>query len=139
MKKILITLVAMLGMAVAAQATSYKVDDSAIDAVVENAVEVDALTMMTAPTPAPAAREYTKAGGKVVNPTTALILNIFLGGFGVHRHYMGTSSWMWALYTFTGGGIFGIVPLVDLIMIIMGMSDDSLGKYIDNKKFFMWA
>lgn len=137
MKKVLLTLVAMLGIAVAAQATSYKVDDNAIDTMIENAVSVDAASMSVAP--APAARVFSKAGGKEVKPTTAVLLNFFLGGFGIHRHYLGSTKWMWALYTFTGGGIFGVVPLVDFIMLIIGMNDDDFGKYIDNPKFFMWA
>ena len=94
MKKVLLTLVAMLGIAVAAQATSYKVDDNAIDTMIENAVSVDAASMSVAP--APAARVFSKAGGKEVKPTTAVLLNFFLGGFGIHRHYLGSTKWMWA-------------------------------------------
>ena len=138
MKKVLLTLVAMLGIAVAAQASSYKVDDSAIDNMIENAVAVDAASMAVAPAAAPAAKAFTKANGKEVKPATALVLNFFLGFFGVHRHYLGTSGWMWALYTFTGGGL-GIVNFVDFIMLIVGLTDDHFEQYIDNRSFLMWV
>ena len=53
---------------------------------------------------------------------------------------MGTAPGMWALYTFTGSGIFGIVPPVDLIMLIIAVVDGgNISKYINNRKFFMWA
>ena len=47
---------------------------------------------------------------------------------------------MWALYTFTLGGIFGVVPLVDFIVEIVETVDSgSLAKYENNGSFFMWA
>ena len=52
---------------------------------------------------------------------------------------MGTAPGMWALYTFTVGGIFGIVDLVDFIMLIIGTADNNITPYINNRKFFMWA
>ena len=139
MKKVLITLVAMLGIAVAAHATSYKVDDGAIDALIENAAEVNVANLMDATMPpASPASIVTKGNGKEVKPAVALILNAFVGVFGVHRHYMGTSNWMWLLYTLTGGGL-GIVVTIDFVMLIIGVAEDDISQYIDNTKFLMWV
>ncbi|RYC68353.1 NINE protein [Spirosoma sordidisoli] len=76
-----------------------------------------------------------KAGGKEFVP--ALLLNFFLGGLGIHRFYLGTETLTWVGYILTCGGIFGIVPLVDFVVLIV--NHDNLSPYIDNPKFFMWA
>ncbi len=69
--------------------------------------------------------------------TTVLLLNFFLGGLGIHRLYLGTQTITWVGYILTCGGIFGIVPLVDFITLII--NKENLGKYENNPKFFMWA
>ncbi len=68
---------------------------------------------------------------------TALLLNLFLGGLGIHRLYLGTKTFTWVGYILTCGGIFGIVPLVDLIVLIVHNAD--LSPYTNNPKFFMWS
>jgi len=67
----------------------------------------------------------------------ALILDFFLGGLGIHRLYMGTATMTWIGYILTCGGIFGIVPFVDLIVLIV--HNDDISEYVDNTKFFMWG
>ncbi len=136
MKKLVLILAAVFGMAIAANAANYKVDDSAIDALIENAEEVFVLDIAEA---VPVAANLPTVSQKEVQPAVALVLNLLLGGFGVHRHYMGTAPAMWAIYTFTFGGIFGIVPTVDLVMLIIGTIDNNISRYINNRKFFMWA
>ena len=134
MKKLVLSIIAVLAIAFSASAANYKVDNNAIDNLIENAEEVYTLDVA-----APAAANLPAVSQKEVKPVTALILNFFLGGFGVHRHYMGTAPGMWALYTFTFGGIFGIVDLIDFIMLIIGTVDNNIAPYINNRKFFMWA
>ena len=134
MKKLVLSIIAVLAIAFSANAANYKVDNNAIDNIIENAEEVYTLDVA-----APAAANLPAVSQKEVKPVTALILNFFLGGFGVHRHYMGTAPGMWALYTFTFGGIFGIVDLIDFIMLIIGTVDNNIAPYINNRKFFMWA
>ncbi len=134
MKKLVLSIIAVLAIAFSANAANYKVDNNAIDNLIENAEEVYTLDVA-----APAAANLPAVSQKEVKPVTALILNFFLGGFGVHRHYMGTAPGMWALYTFTFGGIFGIVDLIDFIMLIIGTVDNNISQYINNRKFFMWA
>lgn len=56
----------------------------------------------------------------------ALILCIFLGGFGVHRFYAGKiiSGLVW-LFT---GGLFGIGYIIDIILIATGTFTDAIGR-----------
>ena len=135
MKKIFFSLIAILAIAVSANAASYTIDDSAIDALIEASVEVSPLELM--PEAAVPAAASLAAGSP--SPVASFLLCTFLGGFGVHRHYMGTRPWMWAIYVFTGFGIFGIVPLVDWVMLLIGLVDDNIGQYCGNTRFIMWA
>lgn len=57
--------------------------------------------------------------------TTALILCILLGYFGVHQFYAGKTG-MGLLYLFTMG-LFGIGWIVDIISIATGSFKDSYG------------
>lgn len=135
MKKLLFSLIAILAIAVSANAANYTVDDDAIDALIEVSAEVSPLSLMPEAA-VPAAATLSSSHN---NPVAAFLLCTFLGGFGVHRHYMGTRPWMWAIYTFTFGGIFGIIPLIDWVMLIVGLVDDDISDFVGNTKFIMWA
>ncbi len=138
MKKLLVVLLAAVTFGISANAASYTIDDSAVDALIENAVEASPLTAdFMAASSAPAAAAVAAASN--VQPVAAFILCTFLGGFGVHRHYMGTARYMWAIYTFTFFGIFGIVPFVDWVFLIIGLCEDDISQYCGNTKFLMWA
>ena len=135
MKKLILSVIAVLAIAFSANAANYKVDNNAIDNIIENATEIVSLEVAPAATAAANVAEVSE-----VKAVTAFILNFFLGGFGIHRHYMGTAPFMWALYTFTFAGIFGIVPTVDLVVLLIALIDgSSIGKYCGNTKFFVWA
>ena len=54
----------------------------------------------------------------MTNKFTALLLSIFLGGFGVDRFYLGYIG-MGILKLLTGG-VFGILYIIDIIMIATG-------------------
>lgn len=136
MKRIIVSLIAVMAMTFAANAASYTIDDDAIDALVEAAVEVSPLSADFMPAAAaPAAASISKGA----SPLASFLLCTFLGEFGVHRHYMGTRPWMWAIYTFTCGGIFGVVPLIDWVFLLVGIVEDDISGYCGNTKFFMWA
>ncbi len=138
MKKLVLSLIAVLAIAFSANAANYKVDNNAIDNIIENATEVVTLDVNT-----PAASLPTFAPKKAgeVNITTAFLLSWLVGVFGVHRHYMGTSGWMWLIYTITGGGL-GIVYAVDTILLFLDLikvgEGGYLKKYINNEKFIVW-
>ena len=129
----------MFAIATAASASNYKLDDAAIDAAIENAVDVSPIAALSEATVSlPVAPAATISSGK--SPVATILLTFFLGGFGVHRHYMGTRPWMWAIYTFTFGGIFGVVPFIDFIVeIVATVEDHSVARYCGNTSFFMWG
>ncbi len=139
MKKIIASLIAVFAIAIAANAAEYAVNDDAIDTMIENCIEVgNPLALdMAAASNSNSAVTVQAAGA---NPAVVIVVTFFLGYFGVHRHILGTNWYMWALYTFTLGGIFGVVPLVDFIVEIVETVDSgSLAKYENNGSFFMWA
>ncbi len=76
-----------------------------------------------------------KAGDKTF--VAAILLDFFLGGLGIHRLYLGTATLTWVGYILTFCGIFGIVPFVDFIVLII--HNDDISPYVDNTKFFMWS
>lgn len=53
----------------------------------------------------------------------AVILAFFLGIFGIHRVYLGGSPLLIVLYIITVGGIFGIIPFIDFIRLLIGQVD----------------
>ena len=59
----------------------------------------------------------------------ALLFCIFLGVFGGHRFYVGKIG-TGILIILTAGGVFGVWPLVDLIMIIIGSFRDKEGRRV---------
>lgn len=147
MKKIAITLL-LITFVVAAKADpggQYSINDEAIEQVFAHSQQLtgQALTTMigsdnTAWTGSLTSNtaSFAAAGGQK-SFAAALLLNFFLGGLGIHRLYLGTKTLTWVGYILTIGGIFGIVPLVDLIVLIVHNKD--ISPYVDNPKFFMWA
>ena len=141
MKRLLIALVAFFAITTVASASPYKLDEAAVDSAIESAVAVSPVSLLSdahAPLPVGMPSSASVSAGK--SPVGAILLTFFPGGFGIHRHYMGTRPWMWAIYTFTFGGIFGVVPFVDFIVeIIAAVEDNSVARYCGNTSFFMWG
>ncbi len=136
MKKILFTLVAVLFIfASQAKANNYYLNNSAVDNMFANATEVQVASLLASAN----SNVYNLAGISVAaekNAIVAAILAWFLGGFAIHRYYLGTKGSMFFYYFCTFGGIFGIVPLVDFVMLLVNSND--ISPYINNEKFIMW-
>ena len=131
MKKFFLALVAMFAITAVASAANYEANDVAIDAAIENAIEVNAFNFNTETTGA----TYVAMGN---NDIVSILLTWFLGWTGIHRMYMGSTAWMWIPYLLTGGG-FGIVWTLDIVFELIGLIDGSgLGKYYDNPNILMW-
>ncbi len=62
------------------------------------------------------------------------LLCFFLGGLGVHRVYLGSGGIMILWYILTFGGLFGILPLVELIRLIISGTG-----FLDGNKSFLAA
>lgn len=62
----------------------------------------------------------------------AIILVIFLGVLGIHRVFLGSNPIIILWYFLTIGGIFGLIPLIDLIRLAIGQVDH----YRDNDSLF---
>lgn len=136
MKKFFLALVAMFAITAVASAANYIADDAAIDAAIENAIEVDAFNL-GGTTSAPLGATYVAAGN---NDVAAILLTFFLGWCGIHRVYMGSTKLMWLWYLLLNFIFVGeIIVTVDFIFEIVGLVDGSgLGKYYDNPNLLMW-
>jgi TM2 domain-containing membrane protein YozV len=120
-----------------ANASSYSVNEQAIDQLFVNAVETSMISLDATELSSLASNVSTTVmAGKDKDAIVAIVLDFFLGGFGIHRFYLGTETLTGLGYILTCGGIFGIVPLVDFVVLIIDNKD--ISPYINNPKFFMW-
>jgi TM2 domain-containing membrane protein YozV len=66
----------------------------------------------------------------------AALLTFPLGVFGLHRMYLGTSAIVPIVYIVTIGGVFGVLPFIDFVLILL--SKDIHKTYTGNHHLFMW-
>jgi len=59
-----------------------------------------------------------------------------IGIFGFHRMYLGTSTKVPVVYIVTAGGVFGVLPFIDFVLILL--SKDIHKTYTHNRNIFMW-
>lgn len=129
MKKIFIILL-LASVSFAGYSNSkYSIDDSKVETVFEqsSAIQLDFSSDHLLSTASVQAEQ---------NPWIAVALGFFLGGFGVHRVYLGTPPGIIAGYFFTCGGIFGILPLIDIIVLVI--NNDDISAYIGKKGLIMF-
>lgn len=137
MKKIILSLVAIVAFAFVASAANYTIDEQSIDTMIECATEstpivLDAVSEgITDPT-------IKIASG--AEPIIAFVLAIIpvTGWLAIHRMYLGTSPLAVILNIITGGG-FGIVYVVDWVVLLLGVIDGGVGQYVNNPRWWMWA
>jgi TM2 domain-containing membrane protein YozV len=120
-----------------ASTAEYIIDDQAVEAVFENGLQLSATALMENLQLADITNQTEIKADR--QPVVAFILAWFLGAFAIHRVYLGGTAVLIPAYIFTCFGIFGIVPLVDWIVLLIGLVNDDIAKYEDNDKFFMWA
>lgn len=113
--------------------SKYTIDDNAVEQVLESGV-----TVLTADAAANTVLDLNSSNAQLAekNSIVAIILNFFLGGLAIHRVYLGGTGLLILGYLVTCGGIFGLVPLVDFVVLII--NNDDISEYIDNDAFFMW-
>ncbi|MFO7998419.1 MAG: TM2 domain-containing protein [Bacteroidales bacterium] len=137
MKKILaLILTAFFGLATTnAETGMYRPDQAAIDQMFAGAVQADfqAESAMV-PYAATSGHSYIQSDK---NPAVAFILAWAVGYLGIHRAYLGTSTGTIIAYILTLGGC-GVVYVIDWVMLLIGLVDDDISKYVDNPSFFMW-
>lgn len=144
MKKVIFSLFAVLALSFSAMADNgdaYTVDDNAIEQVFAQSAEVNvadvelfgSMNLVSPEMPVTSLQTVSNA-----NPWGAWAICWFLGEFGIHRHYLGTSKPMWLYYTLTCGGIFGIVTIVDWVVLLVGAIQDDISQYCNNDSFIMW-
>ena len=135
MKKLILCLVAVLGLGLAASAANYTIDEQSIDAMIEMAEEVSPAMME-----AEGATAVSIHLGNGAQPIVAFILALVpvTGWLAIHRMYMGTSILAVILNIFTGAG-FGIVYVVDWVVLLIGVLDNNIGQYCNNGRWLMWA
>jgi TM2 domain-containing membrane protein YozV len=66
----------------------------------------------------------------------AALLAFPLGVFGLHRIYMHTSPIVPLVYIATFGGLFGVLPFIDFVLILL--NKDIHLTYTSNPHLFMW-
>lgn len=137
MKKFFASLVAILAIGIAANAANYTIDESAIDAAIEAAVEVAPSAMEAV---APSVTDPTISLGMDVQPILAFIFSAIpvTGWLAIHRMYMGTSVLAVVLNIVTGAG-FGVVYVIDAVMLLLGVLDNNISKYCNNGRWLMWC
>jgi TM2 domain-containing membrane protein YozV len=135
MKRVFVLFALVLGLSVMTveAGNTYKIDDNQVESLFASASEGTMSVMFEEMNMAGATASLTSSSK---DPLVAILLDFFLGGFGVHRFYLGTEVMTGIGYILTCGGIFGLVPFVDLI--VLAVNWDDISKYVDNPKFFMW-
>lgn len=140
MKKLILVIVLFVAVLSAKQAnaSSYSVNEQAVDQLFNKAIETSMISFNATEVNALASNiSTTVMAGPKKDAIVAIALDFFLGGLGIHRFYLGTETLTWVGYILTCGGIFGIVPLVDFVVLIINNED--ISAYVNNPKFFMWA
>lgn len=81
-------------------------------------------------------REKVATNKKLIS--AALAFPIPFGFVGAHRIYFGSKPYIPLVYISTVGGCFGILPFIDFVVILF-TKPESLGKFENNNRVFMWA
>jgi TM2 domain-containing membrane protein YozV len=120
-----------LSISTVASAEKYRISDASVEALFSSSILVTQHLNLN-----PVGVLTTAAVLKEKDALVAILLDFFLGGLAIHRVYLGGKPILIFGYLITCGGIFGIVPLIDLI--VLAINFDDISKFVGNNKFFMW-
>lgn len=139
MKKIITLVFAIVFAGFTAQAgtSAYRPDMAGID---QMFAQAESVSILEAGSMVPFTNDPMQSDMSVLkekDPGVAFALSFILGYLGIHRAYLGTSTGTIVAYILTAGGC-GIVATVDWIVLLIGLINDDISKYIDNPSFFMW-
>mgnify|MGYP006873075454 FL=1 len=133
MKKIIAIAAAMLAFAAVASANNYVANDAAIDAIVAEATVESAASMAVA-----GPGQQLIADGSTCELVAFLLEFTGIGaGIGLHRLVLGTKPINMLWYFLTFGGIFGIVPIVDGVLLLIDLIQGQTS-WLNNPAFIMW-
>lgn len=118
------------------EASNYQVNDAKIDVLFEKASTTIMMNLNEMSSDMMTSSTTLNSSVKSKSPMAAILLDFFLGALGVHRFYLGTKVMTGIGYILTCGGVFGLIPLVDLI--VLAVNYDDISQFVDNPKFFMW-
>lgn len=138
MKKVLlVSLFALFVCTTQSFATSaYTIDDSAVEAVFDNSVNVMNIDASNFDNSMVLENAAMLKEGK--SPIVAFVLAWILGPIAIHRVYLGGTPLLVLGYIVTIFGIFGLVPFIDWIVLLVDVFRDDLGKHEGSDAFFMW-
>lgn len=90
-------------------------------------------TMSTEPVPTPPINSQTPGAEKKL---VAGLLGILLGGFGIHKFYLGYTKEgiIQIVITFVTCGVGSVVGLIEGILYLTKSEEDFVNTYITNKK-----
>ncbi len=135
MKKIiLLSILVLVGIPTLQASNKYFIDHAALDIVFEQAEHLDFEPTGSLAPLVTNANLYTL---QQKDPAVAFVLAWALGGLGIHRAYLGTSTGTIVGYILTAGGC-GILWTIDTILLLIGLINDDITPYVDNPSFFMW-
>jgi TM2 domain-containing membrane protein YozV len=126
-----------------ATTAEYFVDAQAIEQTLNAGEQLDIANVEQAATALESlmgeGKDVTKIMAGDKKPVVAFILAWVVGFLGIHRAYLGTAGGVIVGYILTCGGL-GIVALIDWIVLLLEVIEEkNFSKYVDNKKFFMFA
>ncbi len=133
--------VTSLSLVNAVAGNNYKVDDTAIDQLFEQSVDVsytanEDFATLNSENLTSNLSSVNAAGEKTVGGF--LIRAWFCGGFALHRYYMGTGGKQLFWYYFCIPVVGGVTGCVDFWWVVF-KGQEALSKYADNPKFIVWS